>query len=117
VDANGCIATDDVTVFVEASDDYTIFIPNTFTPNGDLSNDYFLPLGFNIDRILSLRIYDRWGTLLYEANNITPGDYQVGWDGTYQNQPVNTDVYAYVVEFLIANGSVVMKGGNVTLLR
>ena len=116
-DGNGCLATDLITVTVEASEEYTIFIPNSFTPNGDLANDYFLPMGFNIQRILTLRIYDRWGMLMYENGDILPGDYIGGWDGTFKGKPVNPGVYAYVVEFLLPDGSVLQRGGNVTLLR
>jgi gliding motility-associated-like protein len=117
IDANGCLATDLITIYVENADEYTIFIPNTFTPNGDLSNDYFMPYGYNIDRILSLQIYDRWGFLMYHNEDIYPGDNIGGWDGTFKGKPVNAGVYAYIVEFLLPDGSIVQRGGNVTLLR
>lgn len=71
----------------------TIFIPNTFTPNGDGINDVFLPIGRNI-AALEIRIFDRWGTLLFESN-----DPDIGWDGTYRGEIVKNDMYAWRMRY------------------
>lgn len=66
-----------------------IFIPNTFTPNGDGSNDLFIPVGTNIAS-MHLQVFDRWGELLFESR-----DTQMGWDGTFRGQVVRNDVYVW----------------------
>jgi len=67
----------------------TIYVPNTFTPNGDGLNDEFIPVGKNI-ATMQLLIFDRWGTLLFESN-----DPNMGWDGTYRNEVVKNDMYMW----------------------
>ena len=67
----------------------TIYVPNTFTPDGDGLNDVFIPVGKNI-AAMQLLIFDRWGTLLFESN-----DPSMGWDGTYRNEVVKNDMYMW----------------------
>lgn len=67
----------------------TIFVPNTFTPNGDGLNDVFIPVGKNIADF-TLRVFDRWGELLYETS-----DLNMGWDGTYRGALVKNDMYVW----------------------
>ncbi|MEZ4757912.1 MAG: gliding motility-associated C-terminal domain-containing protein [Flavobacteriales bacterium] len=67
----------------------TIFVPNTFTPNGDGLNDVFTPVGKNIADF-TLRVFDRWGELLYETS-----DLNMGWDGTYRGTVVKNDMYVW----------------------
>lgn len=66
-----------------------IFIPNTFTPNGDGTNDIFIPVGKNIAS-MHLLIFDRWGNQLFESDDPT-----MGWDGTYAGAVVKNDVYVW----------------------
>ena len=67
----------------------TIFVPNTFTPNGDGLNDVFIPVGKNIADF-TLRVFDRWGELLFETSDLT-----MGWDGTYRGTVVKNDLYVW----------------------
>jgi gliding motility-associated-like protein len=71
----------------------TIFVPNTFTPNGDGVNDVFLPVGKSIASIRMV-IHDRWGELLFETD-----DLNVGWDGTYRGELVKNDMYVWRMEY------------------
>lgn len=71
----------------------TIFVPNTFTPNGDGVNDIFLPVGKSIAS-LHFMVFDRWGELLFESN-----DLDTGWDGTYQGEVVKNDMYVWRMEY------------------
>lgn len=66
-----------------------IFIPNTFTPNSDGTNDIFIPVGKNI-AAMHLYVFDRWGNQLFESDNPT-----MGWDGTYGGEVVKNDVYVW----------------------
>lgn len=71
----------------------TIFIPNTFTPNGDGVNDVFMPLGKSIASI-HMVVHNRWGELLFETDDI-----EVGWDGTYRGEVVQNDMYVWRLEY------------------
>ena len=92
-------------------DDIPIFIPNTFTPNGDHKNDIFKIYGTGISSY-HLWIYDRWGELLFESDQLFPS-----WDGTYKGQDLNTGVYVYQVDITMWDATHIIKKGDVTLFR
>jgi gliding motility-associated-like protein len=94
-----------------------IFAPSAFTPNGDGVNDYFLIYGQDIINIISLRVFDRWGELIFLNENIAPGDEQQGWDGFFRGSSATSGVYAFIAEIELKGGTVVVSKGNVTLLR
>lgn len=88
-----------------------VFVPNVFTVNGDKLNDVFRIRGVFIDTY-HLEIYDRWGRLIFESNDI-----ENSWDGTIDGKPAPADVYTYLVE---AGGRKKQKEavkGTVTLIR
>lgn len=99
-----------------------IYVPNIFTPNDDGKNDEFRVTGYGIDVFNYLRIFDRWGQLMFEGIDIemnngkmNPGS---GWLGTNQGgQKCNSGVYVYTYELICANGDVVRGSGNVTLIK
>jgi len=117
----GCMDT--VTHLVNIEGDYTLFIPNAFSPNGDGFNEYFKPEGIGLDNLLELEfsVYNRWGDLIYFYNKIDdPG--WLGWDGSgnYGVDPAQTDVYIWVLETrdaLFTNHSRHRYMGTVTLLK
>lgn len=77
----------------------TIFIPNTFTPNGDGRNDVWLPVGNNIGQY-EMFVFDRWGGVAFHST-----DTHVGWDGTINGQQAPNDVYAFRVVYRLVEGS------------
>ena len=115
-DSNGCRSSDDVMVRV-ACTEKNYFVPNTFSPNGDGVNDVFYPRGASIDRIQAMRVFNRWGQIVFEKKNFTVNSITDGWNGTYQGKPANMDTYVYIIEYLCDNGEIVTLKGNVTLLR
>lgn len=117
VNENGCIASDDVSIEVLEEPGSYLFIPNTFSPNGDQINDVFFAYSSQLESILFIQIYDRWGELLYEVRNISPNDLTKGWDGMSKGKYVNPGVYAYMMKFQFQNGELRQIQGNVTLLR
>lgn len=117
LDAGGCIATDEVTVYVDTEPVFEYFIPNTFTPNGDGSNDVFTAYGPDLLQIASMRVYDRWGAILFEAVELQPGSNVQGWDGTKNGVNLIPGVYAYVMELRFRGDFRQVVGGNVALLR
>lgn len=95
-----------------------LFVPNTFTPNGDGENDVFYPrCRDGISLITSFRVYNRWGVLIFERENISPNDKTNAWDGTYNNQEPTNEVFVWVVEAVCQNGSVLNRKGSVTAVR
>ena len=94
-----------------------VFIPNTFTPNGDGLNDRFYVSGKGLGLITRMAIYNRWGELVYEGLNIRPNDPGVGWDGTFRGEVVAPDVFVYVLEVLCSTGEPFTFRGDVSLVR
>ncbi|MBK8678080.1 MAG: PKD domain-containing protein [Sphingobacteriales bacterium] len=90
----------------------TLGTPNAFTPDGDKLNDTFFVLGREHITQLELRIYNRWGQLVYQTN-----DPMSGWDGTFKNEPQEMEVYVYTVQAVVKSGRVINFSGNLTLLR
>lgn len=112
-DEAGCRGLDSVLVRYASQicDDPYIFVPNTFTPNGDGVNDLLFARGPFIDEILFI-IYNRWGNEVFRTR-----DKRVGWDGTYQGSALSSDVFGYYLEVKCHDGESFSKKGNVTLLQ
>jgi len=108
-DGNGCTASDDVTVTVDGT--FVIFIPDAFSPDGNNNNEELFVRGSGIEK-LEFRVYDRWGQLVFSAD-----DQQTGWDGTFNNQKLNSAVFVYTLEGNYIGGTPFSQKGNVTLYR
>lgn len=115
-DGAGCSGVDSITIFVDTARDETVFIPNTFTPNGDGLNDYFIGYGINVASV-SMRIYDRWGELLFDAEDMTVNNMGYGWNGTAKGLAAEEGVYAYIMTFRFLFGTELTRTGNITLIR
>ena len=115
-DIYGCRSSDSVRVRVHCNGSL-VYIPNTFTPNGDGQNDVFYPRGEGVGRIIWFRVYDRWGQQVYERMNIGLNDPGVGWDGTYRGQALPPDVYYYTMTTHCDTGEPVDWKGDITLIR
>jgi len=114
IDPHGCVfPLSKVTVYVIAADcnENTVFIPNTFTPNGDGKNDVLYARS-NFVYDIHLVIADRWGQIVFETYDISKG-----WDGNFNGKPCNPDVFGYYITYKCTNGGESFKKGNVTLVR
>ena len=114
---NGCVAIDEIYISVIPDPEDYVFIPNSFTPNGDLVNDYFTAYGLNLVTISSFQIYDRWGSLVFSRQNISASDITAGWDGSVDGNAAQPGVYAYMMELVFQDGDTKIESGNVTLMR
>ena len=112
----GCRASDSVTIHLFC-DNSQIFIPNSFTPNGDGENDVFYPRGTGVTTIKSFRIYNRWGQLLFERDNIQINDASNAWDGSFGGTTPRPDVYVYIVDAICETGQPIFIKGDVTIIR
>jgi gliding motility-associated-like protein len=112
----GCTSSDSVR-FTTTCDNSQIFIPNTFTPNGDGMNDRFFISGKGISSITTFIVVNRWGEVVFENHNIAPNDPGAGWDGTYKGLVVPPDVFMYIVEGMCELGSPLKFTGDVSIVR
>ena len=81
---------------IQINEELIYYVPNTFTPDGDQYNTTFHPVftkGYD-PYDYSLKIFDRWGEILFESNNT-----EIGWDGTYKGQILQNAVYIWQIEF------------------
>jgi len=107
----GCTDTAAVNIYLEPV--LIITAPNAFTPNHDNLNNTFKPHLLNIRKEnYHLRIYNRWGQMVFETTN--PDE---AWDGSYKNEPCPPGTYIWMVEYLDFNGKPENRKGAVTLLR
>jgi gliding motility-associated-like protein len=118
-DANGCTATDNIYVFVNKP--RNIYIPTAFSPNGDGNNDLFrVFLGDGVAKVVSFRIFNRWGNLVYEDLDFTKAeslDINRGWNGTYKGELQNPNVFIYHTKVEFTDGKVIDYQGEVMLLE
>ena len=112
----GCTASSLVNIYV-LCDGSNIFIPNTFSPNGDGSNDVFYPRGTGLFTIKQARIFNRWGEEVFARYSFKANDANLGWDGTFKGQKMSTDVYVYMIEIQCDNNSTLTYKGNIALIK
>lgn len=111
----GCTTQDKITITVLCKNQ-NMFIPNTFSPNNDGTNDYFYPRGKGFT-VKSFRIFNRWGNIVFEQHNFPPNSQSYGWDGKYKGKVLQPDVFVFLIDIICDNGDVITTKGNVTLLR
>lgn len=116
VNAAGCLAT--ASVLVRVADNKPVYIPNAISPNGDGVNDGFtLFSGPAVAAIEEVRIFDRWGGLVFEARDIPPNEPNLGWNGLAGDRSVNPAVFVYQFRVRFLNGEIVEYAGDVTVVR
>ncbi|MBU2020380.1 MAG: choice-of-anchor L domain-containing protein, partial [Bacteroidetes bacterium] len=109
-DLKGCLDT--LIKSVQILEENYVYIPNSFTPDGDRFNNHFEASTIGVLQF-NIRIYDRWGRLMFESN-----DPNFSWDGTnQQNEKLKQDVYNYIVTFSTLYELDTVKQGFVTLLK
>ncbi len=115
-DSNNC-STDD-TLYIQVNKDRKVFIPNIISP-ATAGNETFYVQGSaaSITSILSLQIYDRWGSLIYQCQDGRPNDKTCGWDGTLNDQRVQSGVYVYYAEVEFIDGESIVYTGDLTVVR
>ena len=115
-DESGCVAEDEVEVTVDRRP--KVYLPNTFTPNNDNINDRFMIYtDASVNMVLSLKIFSRWGGLVYAQTNFPPNDPLYGWDGSHDNETLNNAVFIYHAEVELIDGSKKTYIGGITLIR
>ncbi|CAN5891280.1 hypothetical protein BH11BAC7_BH11BAC7_06550 [soil metagenome] len=110
---NNCRDTTETLVCIQP--DWSLYIPNAFTPDKDGLNDIFLPLGVGIDNTgFEMWIFDRWGNLIFYTN-----DMYHGWDGKAKggSEFAQVDTYVYKIKCKDVVGAAHKYIGKVSLVR
>jgi gliding motility-associated-like protein len=107
IDENGCRAKDEVSIIFEG----IIYVPNSFTPDGNSFNEYFSVKGGNID-YFEMIIFNRWGEVVFETN-----DFNAQWDGTHNGQDCKDGTYVWKIIYEDTEGNREEMVGHVNLLR
>lgn len=96
-----------------------IFQPNVFSPNEDGYNDefYLQTSSFAIQEIPEMKVFDRWGNIVFEGRGSSLEDGGLRWDGRRNGQPAAAGVYSYYAVLKLINGEDYVVEGNVTLIR
>ncbi len=111
VDKKGCRADASVDVYVD--EQYGLYVPNAFKPE----REFYTVLGNeSVVTVNYMRIFDRWGELVFEANDFKPNG-TGGWDGTFRGQPMNTGTFVVTVEATFKNGERRTYASDVLLTR
>ena len=109
----GC--TSQINSVLNILEDAALYIPNTFSPDGNALNNVFKVYGRNIDPgAFELSIYNRWGEQIFKSSDAT-----IGWDGSVSNlgaAPVGTYTYRVTYRFINGQDSQTIHG-HLNLIR
>lgn len=111
VTTEGCSNSDVIFIDERKEDCYYVKIPSAFSPNGDGNNDVLKIFLLRIQSF-NLKIYNRWGELMFETDRATKL-----WDGTYKDEPQDMAVFQYLIDGVSISGERFFRSGNVTLIR
>ncbi|MEI6021861.1 MAG: PKD domain-containing protein, partial [Bacteroidota bacterium] len=106
---NGC--ADSVVKVIHVEDDFNIYVPTAFTPNGDKDNDLFMPITRGI-KAYHFYVFDRWDEQMFESTDPT-----VGWNGTHKGKECKQDVYVW--KLVVSSNHDVQKvyTGEISLIK
>lgn len=108
-DDKGC--KDTTTQRIKILEEYYIYVPNSFTPNGDRINDLFEAITVNIN-YLDVRIFNRWGQQVFNSDDVN-----FSWDASYKGAPIQDGVYTYKINYESRQGITGKLVGHVNVLR
>ena len=106
----GCFDTTIYQVVISPAT-FTLFVPNSFTPNNDEHNDLFVIKGLDIIEF-NIKIFNRWGRMIFESNSLDKY-----WDGTYNGNFVQQEKYTYLITVSDLNDNSHKFPGIVTLIK
>ena len=106
---DGCTASGKITITIN----YSLKMPNAFSPNGDGLNDVFRIPSQIPQKIISFSVFNRWGQRIFNTENSSSG-----WDGNFGNQAQPPDTYVWQIKYLdLSSGKVMTASGTVLLVR
>ncbi len=116
LDEHGCRATDQKLVEVKA--ERKLYAPTVFKPGAKDANSMFTVFGgADIAKVRTLRVFDRWGELLFENRDFQPNQPSLGWDGTRGGREMQPGVFVWWADVLFTDGETKTYKGDVLLAR
>lgn len=95
-----------------------VYLPNAFSPNDDGVNDRFYPQdGGDVQEIVSLTVYDRWGGMVFQRQNFVANESGLGWKGDHRGRPLGPGVYLWVMHVRFRDGYSEERTGEVMLVQ
>ncbi|KAF5043662.1 hypothetical protein DSECCO2_499910 [anaerobic digester metagenome] len=108
---HGCMDTTSDVLYVK--DVVTMYVPNSFSPDGDGINELFKPVGHGIDEnFYTFMVFDRFGKMLFITS-----DYEEGWDGTFEGKRCSMGSYTYEIFYRDTEGIKRKLFGGIELIR
>lgn len=108
-DLKGC--TDTIIKYIVIEEEYYIYIPNSFTPDGDRFNNNFKASTINIET-LSIQLFNRWGELVFDSESV-----DFSWDGYYNGRVARDGTYVWKLSYVTRSGIEGKLNGHVTVLK
>ena len=116
VDNNGCDASATINFLVDANPQ--VYVPTAFSPNNDGFNDRITIYAKNsVQRIKTFKVFNRWGSMVYEKEDFVPNDENLGWDGRFDRQQLKPQVFIYFAEVEMINGEALILKGDFALME
>lgn len=111
-----CTFSDDL--FIDVNKIRRVYVPNVFSPNDDGINDFFTIYGgTDVNIVRDFKIFDRFGTLIFEANNFKPEASSSRWYGRFNGEKLNPAVFVFFAEIEFIDGETEIYRGDVTLVK
>jgi gliding motility-associated-like protein len=115
-DEQGCTVSDSIRIVVEQK--RRVYAPTAFSPNDDGVNDrYYFQTGSEFVRGTSWYIVNRWGSVVFKAEDFALNDPAAGWDGTFEGEQLQAGVYTFVATLELSDGRNYQFGGALHLMR
>lgn len=116
----GSAWSEEVSLTIDPGINRNVFLPNTFTPNNDGTNDFFRVVTHEEVSEINFRVFNRLGTQVYQTNDINEA-LNFGWDGKYKGKEQPSGVYIWYISGKFSDGKVLTfngkNNGNVLLVR
>jgi gliding motility-associated-like protein len=102
--------TDSINIYEQC--DYPIYMPSAFTPNNDNQNDYYGVSPINKNRLISFKIFNRWGQIVFQTTNT-----KEAWDGRFHGEQLQFGTFIYYLEMEGLSGNRMSAKGTFILIR
>ena len=112
----GCSNT--ATIQTNVDIDKSVYSPNVFSANDDGVNDQFTLYGTRcLKKIRYLKVFDRWGELIFIDQNFPANDGNYGWSGDFRGEKINSSLFIWLAEVEFFDGSTTLLNGDVLVIR
>ena len=108
---------DSIDIKINVDNTRRIYSPNIFSPNEDGVNDLFYLYSPDFGIIKDFKIYDRWGTIIYESKSLKLNNQLSGWDGKFATNQIDSGVYTWYAEMEFLDGLAEFFTGSITLIK